>query len=202
MLITRVATLSALVAFFSVVAVGTAWLLLPGPEAASGPAPAAGSDTLPPDGPEDSDGPAAASGTVSLSAGVRARVVERPAQVLAGWDERRAAAWARGDVDALRALYVEGSRTGRRDVRMLREWNDRGARVGRMSTEVRDLRVRRRAPDAMVLLVTDRLVAPTAELGGGATVPLPDDGWSTRLVELRRGTSGWQVAEVRESALG
>ena len=29
-----------------------------------------------------------------------------PAAVLAAWDERRAAAWAAGDVDALAGLYV------------------------------------------------------------------------------------------------
>ena len=33
--------------------------------------------------------------------------------VLRAWDERRAAAWARGDPAALSELYVAGSRTGR-----------------------------------------------------------------------------------------
>lgn len=183
-LIGRVAVLSALLALFSSVTAGTAWLLLPDP--------AATSQTSSGTAPQPSPG-------VGTAAGVRARAVERPSTVLATWDERRARAWEAGDVEALRTLYVDGSRTGRRDARMLEQWNVRGVRVGAMSTEVDRVVVRRRDTDRLVLKVTDRLVADTADLDEGAQVRLPDDGWSTRVVELRKGADGWRVAEVRES---
>ena len=42
----------------------------------------------------------------------RRQVAAGPAAILAAWDERRAAAWAEGDAEALAGLYADGSRTG------------------------------------------------------------------------------------------
>src|SRR5690349_11286330 len=51
---------------------------------------------------------------------------QRPAAVLAEWDAARAAAWAAGDAEALAGLYVDGSRTGAADTRLLRHYRARG----------------------------------------------------------------------------
>ncbi len=63
---------------------------------------------------------------------------------LRDWDAARAAAWRSGDIDRLAALYVGRSRAGRRDVAMLARWNERGARVEDLSTQVLGCRSRSR----------------------------------------------------------
>lgn len=80
------------------------------------------------------------------------------AAVLHDWDERRAAAWEAGDARALRSLYAPGSAAGRADVRMLRTWLRRGARVEDMETQLRCVAVRRSRPGRLVLVVTDQVV--------------------------------------------
>jgi hypothetical protein len=69
------------------------------------------------------------------------RPVPDPAGVLAGWDERRADAWARADAGALADLYAPGSRSGAADVRLLRAYARRGLRVEGLTTQVLALRV-------------------------------------------------------------
>ena len=64
-------------------------------------------------------------------------------EVLHEWDVRRARAWARADLDALRALYVRGSGAGRADVRLLRAYRARGLVVRRLVTQVFAVRVLR-----------------------------------------------------------
>lgn len=119
-----------------------------------------------------------------------------PAAVLAAWDARRARAWARGDVAGLAALYAEGSRAGRADVRLLRRYRDRGLRVEGLSTQVLALDVLQRSPRRLVLVVTDRVVGGVA-VGGAVLVALPRDRASTRRVKLIRAPgSSWQVVEV------
>lgn len=100
---------------------------------------------------------------------------------------------------ALRALYVPGSRTGRRDARMLTRWRARELRVEGMRTQVREFRVLARSPGRWRLRVTDRVVGSVA-VGRSSELALPDDGWNERTIELRRETDGWRVAEVRGSA--
>src|SRR3546814_357007 len=68
-------------------------------------------------------------GVVAATPVVRQQQPDAPRRVLAGWDERRAAAWASGSVTDLRALYVEGSAAGRVDVRMLKAWLRKRVRV-------------------------------------------------------------------------
>lgn len=121
----------------------------------------------------------------------------RPAAVLAGWDQRRAAAWARGDAAALAELYAPGSRSGAADVRLLRAYAGRGLRVEGLTTQVLALRVVERSPRRLVLVVTDRVVGGSA-VGGAAPVALPADRASTRRVLLVRQRGRWVVAEARD----
>jgi hypothetical protein len=117
-----------------------------------------------------------------------------PAAVLHDWDDRRAAAWAAGDVGALRALYTPGSAAGRADVAMLRAWRARGLRVTGLRMQLLAVHVRLRAPDRLVLVVTDRLA-------GGVVVPgplgLPRDLPSRHVVTMRRVAGEWRVSRAR-----
>ena len=118
---------------------------------------------------------------------------------LAAWDERRARAWADGDVAALRALYVDGSRTGRRDAAMLRAWVQRGLVVEDLGSQVLSARVVRSGDRSVVLSVTDRTVGGVA-VGAGRRISLPADRPSTREVRLRRVDGSWLVDEVLAGA--
>ncbi len=122
-----------------------------------------------------------------------------PAEVLAAWDERRAAAWEEGDVRDLSRLYVDGSRTGAADVRLLRDYRSRGLRVSGLTTQVLALDVVERAPSRLVLVVTDRVAGGRA-VGGSSPVSLPADRASTRRVVLARAGGRWLVVEARDQA--
>lgn len=115
--------------------------------------------------------------------------------VLHAWDDRRAAAWARGDVDLLRRLYVSGSRTGRADVAMLRAYADRGLRVTGLRTQVLAVAVRALAPARLVLRVTDRLAGGVVR-GAARPLALPVDRPTSQVVVLRRVGGRWLVASV------
>ena len=124
-----------------------------------------------------------------------------PAAVLAAWDERRAAAWAEGDVAALEGLYADGSAAGAADVSMLRDYRRRGLRVEGLATQVLALRVAARSSGRLELVVTDRVVGAEA-VGAGEPVALPVARPSTRRVVLVRDDEGdegrWVVAAVRD----
>lgn len=133
----------------------------------------------------------------------RPEQVERPAlrriealSALREWDDRRAHAWAAGDVAELRGLYVEGSRTGRSDTRMLRRYLERGLVVRGMRTQLLAVRVLHQGSVTMTLDVTDR-VSGAQVVGEGIAVPLPRDHASRRRVELQRVRGRWLVVEVR-----
>ncbi|WP_416957980.1 hypothetical protein ACNKF0_09970 [Nocardioides sp. T5] len=120
-----------------------------------------------------------------------------PAAVLAAWDERRSAAWAEGDVAALKELYVDGSGAGAADVRLLRDYRRRGLRVEGLATQLLALRVTARSSERLELVVTDRVVGAEA-VGAGEPVALPVARPSTRRVVLVREDGSWLVAEVRD----
>jgi hypothetical protein len=128
---------------------------------------------------------------------VRPAAVEEPAvRVLHAWDERRAAAYARGAPERLADLYVAGSAAGAADVRLLRAYRARGVQVTGMRTQVLAADVLVRRPDRLRIRVTDRLAGAVA-VGGGRRVALPRDAASTRVLTLMRGGDGrWRVSAV------
>ncbi|KAA1426483.1 hypothetical protein [Nocardioides antri] len=122
--------------------------------------------------------------------------------VLRDWDRARSAAWARGDVAALRRIYLPGSAVGVRDVAMLRRWMERGLRVRRMTMQVHSVQLRVRTERRIVLLVTDRLAdAVAVPFGRGEPQALPQDGLTTRRLEFRLARDGWALAAVYERPL-
>lgn len=125
-----------------------------------------------------------------------------PSRILAAWDGRRAAAWAAGDTEALRALYAVGARAAAVDVRLLGHYLERGLTVEGLRTQVLALDVVQRSSRRLVLRVTDRVVGGRA-VGGPEPVVLPVARASTRRVVLVRpgGGSGesWLVAEAQTS---
>jgi hypothetical protein len=119
-------------------------------------------------------------------------------EVLHDWDVRRARAWARADLDALRALYVRGSGAGRADARMLRAYQARGLVVRRLVTQVFAVRVLRSHGTALQVRVFDR-VAGGEVLDHGDVVPLRSSPPATRTITFHRGAGGWRVADVSDS---
>jgi hypothetical protein len=122
--------------------------------------------------------------------------------VLRDWDRARSAAWARGDVAALRRLYLPSSAAGDRDVGMLDRWVGRGLRVRRMTMQVLSVVPRLRSEHRLVLDVTDRLVGAVAvPADGGRPLTLPRDAPTTRRLAFRRTDAGWVVAAAYERPL-
>ena len=125
-----------------------------------------------------------------------------PLTVLREWDRARSAAWARGDVAALRRIYLPGSRVGAKDVAMLSRWVDRGLRVRRMTMQVRSVHLRVQTERRIVLDVTDRLADAVAiPAGGGRPRALPRDEVTTRRLVFGSTRDGWVLAAVYERPL-
>ncbi len=122
-----------------------------------------------------------------------------PRAALAAWDSERAEAWANGDIQALRELYVAGSPTGREDVRMLSAYVDRGLDVVGLTTQVLSLEVIDESPEALVLRVTDRVVGGVVA-GRGTNAALPRDRPTTHTVTMRDVDGRWRVWAVRDQA--
>lgn len=129
--------------------------------------------------------------------GVEARADARRALVvLRGWDRRRSAAYAAGDADALRALYVAGSAAGARDATVLRAYQRRGLTVAGLQTQLLAVTPLRVTPRRLRVRVRERLgsawVRTSAE-----RVRLPRDRADTRVLTLVREAGRWQLAGVR-----
>lgn len=118
---------------------------------------------------------------------------------LRAWDEARSEAWRRGRPRALRALYVEGSVSGRADRALLTAYAERGLRVEGLTVQRVGVQVTHATDDRLVLVVTDRVVGGAA-VGEVGRVVLPRDDWSTRTVVLVGHDGHWRVAEVRDQA--
>ena len=122
--------------------------------------------------------------------------------VLRDWDRARSSAWARGDLAALRRIYLAGSRVGAHDVAMLQRWVARGLRVRGLTMQVLSVELRVRTDRRIVLDVTDRLADAVAmPAGGGHRRPLPRDGLTTRRLAFRMTGSGWVMAAAYERPL-
>lgn len=132
-------------------------------------------------------------------AAVPAPAPPRGLEVIRGWDVRRAAAWARGDLPALRRLYLPGSRTGRRDLAMLRRYVARGLRVRELCTQLLAVRARSTGSGDLRLDLTDRLCGGRV-VGPDGTRLLPSDLAERRIIDLVRRNGVWVVAEVSRPA--
>lgn len=119
-----------------------------------------------------------------------------PLALLHAWDRRRAAAWAAGDADALRSLYVEGAAAGARDLAMLRSWSQRGLTVAPLEVQVLAGRVVARGSGRVTFVVTERL-ARAAARAGSDTWLLPSGQVVTRRVTMWRVNGQWRVASVK-----
>lgn len=115
--------------------------------------------------------------------------------VLLAWDRRRATAYARGDPDALTALYAPGSRAGARDVELLASYVARGLRVRGMRTQVLAVRHVSSRERRLVVEVTDRVRGAVA-VGRAARVMLPVSRPASRRVTFVRLRGDWLVREV------
>ena len=144
-------------------------------------------DGTPTEGPTERPTPLAAGSPTS-----------RAVALLRAWDRRRARAWARDDAAALRALYVRGSRTGRRDLAMLGAYHRRGLRVTTMQRQVLAVEVRANAPREVRLLVTDRLVEGRVTTEDRQVV-LPRSRPAVHRIVMRLSPTGWRVAEVYDA---
>jgi hypothetical protein len=122
-------------------------------------------------------------------------------EVLRAWDQRRAAAYARGDVAALRALYAEGSRAGARDVRLLRAYVERGLVVEGLRQQLLAVELLDGAPHRLTVRVQDRLAEATV-VSAGRRVALPQDRPSTKDVVLVRQDTDWLVWSVDQVRSG
>jgi hypothetical protein len=112
-------------------------------------------------------------------------------EVLAAWDAERSAAWAAGDVGALRSLYTDGSVAGERDVAMLRQWLDRDLVVTGLQMQVLSLEEVSRSDDRWVLTVVDRAVGARSD-----GRPLPRDEPTTHRLVLRLVDGEWLMSSV------
>jgi hypothetical protein len=122
--------------------------------------------------------------------------------VLRDWDRARSAAWAHGDVAALRRIYLPGSGAGAQDAEMLGRWVRRGLRVRGMTMQVLSVELRVRTERRIVLDVTDRLAdAVAVPVGGGRSSALPRDALSTRRLAFVLTRTGWVLAAAYERPL-
>ncbi|GEP37169.1 hypothetical protein NPS01_08320 [Nocardioides psychrotolerans] len=134
-----------------------------------------------------------ADGSMVVPVGERAG--RSPVAVLQQWDRQRARAWAAGDAEGLRALYVRGSLAGERDVAMLGRWLDRGLSVDTLEVQVLRGRVVARAPRRLTVAVSERLAHATAS-AGSRRWSLPAGAVAERRVTLWRTGGTWRVARV------
>ncbi|MDT0201752.1 hypothetical protein [Nocardioides sp. AE5] len=132
--------------------------------------------------------------------GVAARAVtsldrdrEAARRVLAEWDRRRAAAWAAGDLVALRDLYVDGSAAGERDAERLAAWQERGLRVEEIAIQVLEFELVSRTSEQIVIEVTDRIVGGEA-VGSGQRIALPHSQAERHRVTLVLVKGEWRVS--------
>lgn len=121
----------------------------------------------------------------------------RALTVLRAWDKKRAAAYAAGDAQALRQLYLPLSKSGANDQRVLKQYIARGLHIEEMETQILGVEILAHTSDSLVLVVTDRL-ASAIVVGKDLREELPRDGANTRQIELKRVDARWLVGEVDE----
>lgn len=114
--------------------------------------------------------------------------------VVEQWDERRASAYAAGDIAAVRRLYPTGSALGEEDAGVLAAYAERGLTVHGLRFEVVDLVVEVNEPDRVVVVVTDRMARAEVRRGDGTPVArLPARDEAERRLVLERQGDGWAL---------
>lgn len=145
-------------------------------------------------------GPVAAGVALALAGTGGATVASRPVgdprtvarAVVEDWDERRAAAYAAGDVAGVGRLYPAGSALGEEDAGVLAAYVARGLTVHDLRFAVRDLTVEEATPDRVVVVVTDRLERAEVRRGDGTSVArLPGRAEAQRRLVLERRDGAW-----------
>ncbi|MDT9592614.1 hypothetical protein RDV89_06030 [Nocardioides zeae] len=122
-----------------------------------------------------------------------------PASVLREWDAARSAAYAAGDVDALRSLHTLGGGTGPADVAVLEAYAARGLVVDDLRFEVVGLEVVEVDEDLLVLRVEDRMTRARVLDGAGREVGLlPERGRATRELTFERDGGRWRLGAAQE----
>jgi hypothetical protein len=121
------------------------------------------------------------------------RPTARALRLLREWDARRADAWSTGDPRALRRLYAPGSRAAARDIRVLREYAERGLVVEGLTMQLLDARLVTETPSLVRIRVVDRVAGGAVHRAGRPhhTTALPTGTPVTRVVTLVRGVDGW-----------
>lgn len=152
----------------------------------------------------DEQTPSGAEGGLAspVAAGETTARADEPAaiRIYRTWQRRRERAWAAGDPDALRALYVAPA-VGRADVRLLRGWLDHGVAGVDLSHQLLSYEVLRESERRVRLRVTQRLARSVAR-SDGLHRPLPRGGAHVQEVVLRRSGEQWLVARVRAASGG
>lgn len=125
---------------------------------------------------------------------------ERAIAVLRWWDAERADAYARGDVDALRALYAPGAEVARSDVAVLDSYTARGLLVHGLAFEVVAAVVVEESAAHLVVEVEDRLLrARVLSTEGEVVATLPGRGLAERTLTFERDAARWRIADITES---
>ncbi|WZH53408.1 MAG: hypothetical protein PIR53_05270 [Nocardioides alkalitolerans] len=147
-------------------------------------------------------GPLAAGAALALASTGGATVAPRPVgdpkavvrTVVEGWDARRAAAYATGDVAAVARLYPAGSALGEEDAGVLAAYVERGLTVNDLRFAVRDVTIEEATPDRVVVVVTDRMDRAEVRRGDGSRVArLPGRGEAQRRLVLERRDGAWTL---------
>jgi hypothetical protein len=130
-----------------------------------------------------------------VTAPARSRRAVHAVGVLEEWDRSRAAAYSSGDVAALRRLYARGATVGRNDVRVLRDYVERGLVVRDLALQRSEVDVLASSDRRLRVALLERLAAATVVAADGEA-SLPADRLERRVVTLVRRGQRWQVAAV------
>lgn len=146
--------------------------------------------------------PAMSSISTPASAGATPDVSAPPdwRAVLTELDRARSRAFARGDVDALTAVYAPGSPAARTDERALRRLTAAGLRAVGVRLRPVSVTLRRATRQEVRLTVVDVLSDHSLRDGEGLVLERKGRGSRTWLVRLVSVAGDWRIAEV--TALG
>jgi hypothetical protein len=121
--------------------------------------------------------------------------------LLGGLDVVRTEAFVAGEVDRLRAVYVD-DRAARADADVLRSYRERGLRLDGMVLVRESCRVTERSRDSITLDVVDHLGRTWVQTADGRRRELPRDRATRRTVVLERVGEVWRVAAVGSGERG